>query len=38
MSALPGLSDINLLRYGNRVINFDAQISSGTLDPGVTEQ
>jgi hypothetical protein len=38
MSALPGVSDINLFRYCNRVINPNAQISSGALDPGVTEQ
>ena len=33
-----GLSDINLFRYCNRVINLDIQISSSALDPGVTEQ
>ena len=38
MSALPGDSDIDLFRYCNRVINFNAQISSGALDPSVTEQ
>jgi hypothetical protein len=38
MSALPGLSDIYLFRYCNRVIDLDAQISSGAFDPGVTEQ
>jgi hypothetical protein len=38
MSALPGDSDIDLFRYGNRVINLDTQVSSGALDPGVTEQ
>jgi len=34
----PGISDINLFRYCEGVINFDAQISNGALDLGMPEQ
>ena len=34
----PGISDINLFRYCEGVINFDAQISNGALDLGMPER
>ena len=37
MSALPGNSDIDLFRYGQGVINLDAEVSDGA-DLGVAEQ
>jgi hypothetical protein len=38
MSALPGNSDIDLFRYGQGVINLDAEVSGGAFDLGVAEQ
>jgi hypothetical protein len=38
MSALPGISDVNLFRYRKGVINLDAKISDGAFDLGVAEQ
>jgi hypothetical protein len=38
MSALPGNSDIDLFRYGQGVIDLDAEVSDGAFDLGVTEQ
>ena len=38
MSALPGFSDINLFRYCQRIVHFDAQISNGAFDLGVAKQ
>ena len=38
MSALPSTSDVNLLRYRERVIDLNAQISDGALDLGMAEQ
>jgi hypothetical protein len=35
MSALPGYSDINLFRYRERVIDFDAEISDRAFDLGM---
>jgi hypothetical protein len=37
MSALAGTSDVNLLRYRERVIDLNAQISDGALDLGMAE-
>ena len=34
----PGTSDVNLLRYRERVIDLSAQISDGALDLCVAEQ
>ena len=34
----PGISDINLFRYGQGVIHFDAQISDRALDLRMPEQ
>ena len=34
----PGTSDVNLLRYRERVIDLNAQISDGALDLCVAEQ
>ena len=38
MSALPGISDVNLVRYCQGIIHFDAQISNGAFDLGVAKQ
>src|SRR6266567_9575882 len=38
MSALPGNSDINLFRYGQGVIDLDAEVPDGAFDLGVAEQ
>jgi len=38
MSALPGISDINLFRYRKRIIYLDAEVSDGIFDFGVAEQ
>ena len=38
MSALPGSSDINLFRYCQSVIDFDAKIPDRAFDLGMTEQ
>jgi hypothetical protein len=35
MSALPGISDVNLFRYRKRIIDFDAEVSDGAFDFGV---
>jgi len=34
-SALPGSSDVDLFGYGERVIDFNAEISDGALDLGM---
>jgi hypothetical protein len=38
VSALPHNSDVNLLRYRDGVIDFDAKISDGTLNLGMSQQ
>jgi hypothetical protein len=38
MSALPHFSDVDLLGYGKRIIDFDAQITDRTLDFRVAQQ
>ena len=38
MSAPPLISDINLFRYCESIIDFDAEIPDGALDFRVTEQ
>jgi hypothetical protein len=38
MSALPGYSDINLFRYCQGVIHFDAEIPDRAFDLGMPEQ
>ena len=38
MSAMPGISDINLFRYCQGVIDLDAEISDRAFDPGMPEQ
>ena len=35
MSALPHFSDVDLLGYGERVINLDSEIADRALDLGV---
>jgi hypothetical protein len=37
-SALPGTSDINLLCYRERVVDFDAEIAGGAFDFRVAQQ
>jgi len=37
MSALPHFSDVDLLGYGKRIINFDSQIADRTLDLRVAQ-
>jgi hypothetical protein len=37
ISALPGISDINLFRYCQRVIDLDAKIPDRAFDLGVPE-
>ena len=37
-SALPGSSDVSLLRYRKGIINLDAEVSDGALDFGVAKQ
>ena len=34
----PGISDVNLFRYCQGVINFDAEVSDSALDLGMPEQ
>ena len=34
----PGISDINLFRYCERIIYFDAEISDRAFDLGMSEQ
>jgi len=34
----PGNSDVNLFRYGECIINLDAEIPSSAFDFGVSEQ
>lgn len=34
----PGRSDVDLFRYCESIINFDAKVSDGTLDLGMPEQ
>jgi hypothetical protein len=38
MSALPHFSDVDLLGYGKRIIDFDSQIADRTLDFRVAQQ
>ena len=38
MSALPGISDVNLFRYREGIIDLDAEVSDGAFDLGVAEQ
>ena len=38
MSALPLFSDVDLLRYGERIIDLDAEISDSALDLSVAKQ
>jgi hypothetical protein len=38
MSALPHFSDIDLLGYGERVINLDPEIADRALDLRVAQQ
>ena len=38
MSALPLFSDVDLLRYGERIIDLDSEIADRTLDLRVTKQ
>jgi hypothetical protein len=38
MSALPSISDINLFRYCQGVIDLDAEISDRAFDLGMPEQ
>jgi hypothetical protein len=38
MSALPDISDINLFRYCEGIINLDAEISDRAFDFGMSEQ
>jgi hypothetical protein len=34
----PGISDVNLFRYGQRVIDLDAEISDRAFDLGMSKQ
>ena len=38
MSALPGISDVNLFRYCKGIIYLDAEVSDSAFDLGVAEQ
>ena len=38
MSALPLFSDVDLLRYGERIIDLDSEIADRTLDLRVAKQ
>jgi hypothetical protein len=38
MSALPHFSDVDLLGYGKRIIDFDSQVTNGTLDFRMAQQ
>ena len=38
MSALPGISDINLFRYCQSIIYFDAEIPDRAFDLGMAKQ
>jgi hypothetical protein len=38
MSALPHFSDVDLLGYGQRVIDLNSEIADCTLDLGVAQQ
>jgi hypothetical protein len=38
MSALPHFSDVDLLRYGKRIIDLNSEITDCTLDFCVAEQ
>ena len=38
MSALPHFSDLDLLGYGKRIIDFDSQVTDRTLDFRVAQQ
>ena len=38
MSALPHFSDVDLLRYGKRIIDLNSEIADSTLDSCVAEQ
>lgn len=34
----PGISDVNLFRYRQRILHLDAQVSDSALNLGVAEQ
>lgn len=38
MSALPGISDVDLFRYRQGIIHLDAEVSDGAFDLSVAEQ
>jgi hypothetical protein len=38
MSALPDISDINLFRYCESIINLDAEMSDRAFDFGMSDQ
>jgi hypothetical protein len=38
MSALPHFSDVDLLRYGRRIIDLNSEITNCTLDFSVAQQ
>ena len=38
MSALPHFSDVDLLRYGKRIIDLNSEITDCALDLSVAEQ
>jgi hypothetical protein len=38
MSALPRLSDVNLLRYGESIVHFNSQITDGAFDFAMAER
>ena len=38
MSALPGISDIDLLGYGERIINFDAEVAHCAFNFGMAQE
>ena len=38
MSALPPVSDVDLLGDCKRVVDFDAKVSNGALNLGVTQE
>ena len=34
----PGASNVNLFRYGEGIVDFNAEVANGALDFGVAEQ
>ena len=38
MSALPGISDLDLFRDGKSVVHLNAEVADGALDLGVAQQ